>query len=83
MDGFGPSTGRFEEVCESSEIRLKMKNEPMPPVIGVLGIVAVVLGILFGATLIYENEEILGVILLIATVALVVLLVIWAVKARR
>jgi len=60
-----------------------MKTASLPPVVGLLGAVVVVLGIIFGTTLIYENEEILGAILLIATVALVVLVIIWTIKTRR
>ena len=83
MSGFGPSTGRLVEVGESSETRLKMKTASLPPIVGRLGAVAVVLGIIFGTTLIYENEEMLGAILLIATVALVVILIIWTIRTRR
>ncbi len=71
------------EVGESSEMRLKMKRASMPPVIGVLASVAMVLVIIFGVTLIYENEGMLGAILLIAMVALVVLLVIWTIRAPK
>ena len=83
MSGFGPSTGRLVEVGESPDTRLKMKTASLPPVVGLLGAVVVALGIIFGTTLIYENEEILGAILLIATVALVVLVIIWTIKTRR
>jgi nitrate/nitrite transporter NarK len=81
--GFGPSTQRFVEVCETSEMRFKTKTAYVPSVIGVLGSVAVFFGILSGLTLIYENEEIRGAILLIAAVVLVVLMLIWTLRARR
>ena len=49
----------------------------MPPVVGILAFTAAFLGFVFGATLIYEKEEILGAVLLIVAVTLVVLPVIW------
>lgn len=55
----------------------------MPPVIGALVFVALFLGVISGMTLIHENEEILGAILIIAPVALVVFLVIRAIKAPK
>jgi len=83
MGGFGPSTGRVAQVCESSETRLRMTTRPTPPVVGILAFVAAFLGFVFGATLIYENEEMLGVVLLIVAVILVVFPVIWTIKTRR
>jgi hypothetical protein len=81
MSGFGPSTGRLVEVGESSETRISMKTKPMPPVIGALAFAAVFLGVIFGMTSICEDEEMLGAILLITTAALVVLMVIWTIRA--
>lgn len=82
MGGFGPSTGRVVEVCESSEAKLRMKTRSMPPVVGMLAFVAAFLGFVFGVTLIYENEEMPGAVLLIVAVTLVVLPIIWTVKTR-
>ncbi|MCJ7490358.1 MAG: hypothetical protein MUO87_09525 [Thermoplasmata archaeon] len=83
MSGYGPSAGRFVQVCESSEMILRRKTSPMPPAIGALAFVALFLGVISGMTLIHENEEVLGAILLIAPVALVVFLVIRAIKAPK
>jgi hypothetical protein len=80
--GFGPSTGRFVQVCESSEIRRRRVGS-VPPAIAALAFTALFLGVIFGTTLIYKNEEILGTILLIAPVAFIVALVIWTKKASK
>ena len=81
--GFGPSSGRFAEACESSEAKLKMKTQPLPPAFRILAIAIAFLSFVFGATLIYENQEMPGAVLLIVAVTLVVLPVIWTVKNRR
>jgi len=60
-----------------------MKTRPIPPVIGALAFAAAFLGFVFGVTLIYENEEMLGAFLLIVAVTLVVLPVIWTLRIRR
>jgi hypothetical protein len=83
MSGYGPSVGRLVHICESSEMRLMRKTRPMPPAIGVIAFVALFLGVISGMTLIHENEEVLGAILLIAPIAFVVLLVIWTIRAPK
>jgi len=83
MGGFGPSTGRTGEVCESSEMRFRWATRTMPPVAPILAFAAAFLGFVFGATLVYEDEEMLGAVLLIVAVTLVVLPVIWTVRSRR
>ncbi len=82
-DGFGPSTQRLVEVNESFETKLKMSTRPMPPAIGILAFTAAFLCFVFGVTLIYENEKVLGSVLLIVGVALVVLPIIWTIKNRQ
>jgi hypothetical protein len=82
MSGFGPSTGRLVEVCESPETRVRMATRSTPSVVGILAFTAAFLGFVFGATLISENEEMLGAALLIVAVALVVAPIIWTIKNR-
>ncbi len=81
--GFGPSTGRVVEVCESSEARFRRATRSDPPITAVYALVALFLGGVSGMTLLYENERILGAVVLVATAAAVVLLVIWTWRTRE
>jgi len=83
MAGFGPSSGRVVHASEPYEMSVRWRVRSVPPVIGALVFVALFLGVISGMTLIHENEEILGAILIIAPVALVVFLVIRAIKAPK
>ncbi len=82
MGGFGPSTGRTVEVCESSETRAMMATRSTPPVLGILSFTGALLAFVFGITFIYDNEETLGGALLILAFALVTAPIIWAIKNR-
>ena len=68
--GFGPSTRRLVEASEPFENR-KIIVKSMPPAIGALAFVGAFLCFIFGTTLFYENEEILGSALLVSAVALI------------
>jgi hypothetical protein len=78
--GFGPSTGRLVEVNESPDTRAAMTIRTVPPAASILALTAAFFGFLFGMTLLYENEKILGLVLLIAAVVLVALTVYWTIK---
>lgn len=81
--GFGPSSGRLVEACEFSEVRGRMKMRSTPPTIGMLALAGAFLGFVFGVTFLYEDEEMLGVVVLILAVTFVALPVIWTIRARR
>ena len=83
MSGFGPSSGRLVEACESSESRLVTKTKSSPPVIGALASVAAALGMLYGTTLVWDKQELLGAIVLASTVALAALAIVLAVRTSR
>ncbi len=83
MASFGPSSRRLVHASEPYQMSVRWRVRSVPPVIGVLVFVALLLGVVSGVTLIYENEEILGAILIIAPVALVVFLVIRAIKTPK
>ncbi len=76
-DGFGPSTGRFAELCETSENRTFMNRRPVPPVVGIFSMIAAFFCFVFGATSVNDNLVIPGTLLLIAGTVLVALTVIW------
>jgi hypothetical protein len=83
--GFGPSTGRTAEVCESPETSVKMATMEVrstPPVVLILSFTAAFLSFVFGVTFIYEDRETLGAGLLILAAALVVAPIIWTIKNR-
>ena len=80
MCGFGPSSGRFVEVCESMESRLTTKTKSRPPALGGLVFVAAIIFVLSGITCIYDGEVPLGAALLGAAAAVVVF---YAVRAAR
>ncbi len=81
--GFGPSSGRFVEACESSDVRGRIKTKSMPPAVGVLAFAAAFFGFVFGVMFLYEDKETLGAVLLILAVILVALPVIWTIRTRR
>lgn len=74
--GFGPSSGRLVEVCETPDTTRAIKTRSIPPAVGALAFVAVFLGVVFGATLIHLDEPVGGSALLAAAVAIVVVLTI-------
>jgi len=80
---FGPSTGRLVEVGESSDTRVKMNTRETPPVAWILSLTTAFLSFVFGATLLYENETILGLLLMIFGVILLALPVLLAIENRR
>ena len=85
IGGFGPSTGRVAEVCESSETSVKMaaiEVRSTPPVLLLLSFTAAFLAFVFGVSFIYENRETLGAGLLILAGALVVVPIIWTIRNR-
>ena len=59
-----------------------MNTRPAPPVVSILAFTAAFLCFVFGATSVYENEKILGSVLLIVAVVLVALPVVWTIKDR-
>jgi hypothetical protein len=83
MAGFGPSSGRLVHASEPYGMSVRWRVRSVPPVVGALVFAAVFLGAISGLTLIHENEEILGAILIIAPVTLAAFLVIRAVKAPK
>jgi hypothetical protein len=83
MAGFGPSTGRYKDVCESSEARLRAKTSSRYPAVGALGSLAVVLGLIYSTVLFYEGQVVTGAILLVAISALIVLIVVYTVRTSR
>jgi hypothetical protein len=82
MGGFGPSTGRTVEVCESPETRVMLATRSTPPIVSILFFTAAFLAFVFGVTLIYDNERTFGAALLVLAVALVVAPIIWTIKNR-
>jgi len=83
MIGFGPSTGKFVQVCESSEMRFATKTKSLPPVVGALAFAVGFIGILSGMTLMHLDEEPLGTIILTSTVAFIVLLAVWTIRSAK
>lgn len=75
--GFGPSTGRLVEVCEPSDARILRETKALPPAVWAIAFAVSFLGIVIGTTYLYENESFLGWTILIATAAVVVLLLVW------
>ena len=53
-----------------------------PTVVGVIAFVGAFLALVFGVTLIYDGDAILGAVLLIAATAFVVVPVVWAIRNR-
>jgi hypothetical protein len=81
--GFGPSTGKLVEVCESPEARFTRATRSVPPVSAILTFAAVFLGVLSGITILHDREMILGAVLLVATAAAVSLLVVLSIRTRE
>jgi hypothetical protein len=72
--GFGPSSGRTLEVCESSERNRGWKTRSAPPVLVALAAYAAALGLLYGTVKLYEGTVIPGTLILIASAALIAFL---------
>jgi len=75
--GFGPSSGRLVEVCEPSDARILRETKALPPVVWAIAFAVSFLGVVIGMTYLYEDELFIGWTILIATAAVVVLLLIW------
>ena len=81
--GFGPSSGMSAAICESNESRLANASRS-----GVVALVALGFGIVFvgtvsGVSLLYLEEELLGAMILTATVAAVAGLAVWGWRMNR
>ncbi len=81
--GFGPSSGRLVEVCETPDTTRAIKTRSLPPAVGALAFVAVFLGVVFGTTLIHLDESVAGSALLVAAAAVVVVLTVRSVASWK
>gem|GEM_PF-3369426 len=83
MCGFGPSTGRIVQACESSDMRLATKTKSLPPAVGALAFAVAFLGIISGMALVQLDEALLGAIILTSTVATLAFLTVWTIRLKK